>query len=157
MSTSHPPMANVSGRRLTVADRTDATAILSLAQAFHREDGHPLNDQGERALVQLLTDQSYGLVFKIEGSSGLIGYAVLCFGYSVELGGRDVFLDDFYIIPSERGQGLGRSVMDALIRFAREVGCSALHLEVVAGNRAESFYRRLGFRDRGSAFLTLRL
>jgi GNAT superfamily N-acetyltransferase len=62
-------------------------------------------------LEHLLSDQSYGLVFKVESSSGLIGYAVLCFGYSVELGGRDVFLDDFYIIPSERGQGLGHTVM----------------------------------------------
>ncbi len=87
----------------------------------------------------------------------MIGYAVLCFGYSVELGGRDVFLDDFYIAPSERGYGLGHCVMEALIGFAREAGCAAVHLEVVAGNRAEGFYRRLGFRDRGSAFLTLRL
>ena len=157
MSTSHPPVLDAFGHRLTIADRADAPAILSLARAFHAEDGHPLSDQGERALGHLLDDQTYGLVFKIEGSSGLIGYAVLCFGYSVELGGRDVFLDDFYIIPSERGQGLGHFVMDALIGFAREVGCAALHLEVVAGNRAEDFYRRLGFRDRGSAFLTLRL
>jgi GNAT superfamily N-acetyltransferase len=157
MSTSHPPVLDTFGHRLTIADQADAPAILSLAQAFHAEDGHPLSDQGERALEHLLDDQTHGLVFKIEGSSGLIGYAVLCFGYSVELGGRDVFLDDFYIIPSERGQGLGHFVMDALIGFVREVGCAALHLEVVAGNRTEVFYRRLGFRDRDSAFLTLRL
>jgi GNAT superfamily N-acetyltransferase len=86
----------------------------------------------------------------------VIGYAVLCFGYSVELGGRGVFVDDFYIIASERGQGLAHSAMDVLIGFAREAGCVAMHLEVVAGNRAENFYRRLGFRDRGSALLTLR-
>jgi GNAT superfamily N-acetyltransferase len=157
MSTSHPPVLDASGRRLAIADRADTPAIVSLARAFHAEDGHPLSNRGERALENLLTDQTYGLVFKIEGSSALIGYVVLCFGYSVELGGRDAFLDDFYIIPSERGQGLGHSVMNALIGFARELGCAALHLEVIAGNRAEIFYRRLGFRDRGSAFLTLRL
>jgi GNAT superfamily N-acetyltransferase len=157
MSPSHPPVLDASGRRLTIADRADEAAILSLARAFHAEDGHPLSVQGERALGHLLTDQTHGLVFKIEGTSGLIGYAVLCFGYSVELGGRDVFLDDFYIIPSERGHGVGHSVMDALISFSREIGCTALHLEVVAGNRAEIFYRRLGFRDRDSAFLSLRL
>jgi GNAT superfamily N-acetyltransferase len=157
MSTSPPLTLDASGHRLTVADPADAQAILSLARAFHEADGHPLNSQGERALGQLLADQTYGIVFKIEGSSGVIGYAVLCFGYSVELGGRDVFLDDFYLIPSGRGQGLGHSVMDALIGFAREAGCAAVHLEVVAGNRAEGFYRRLGFRDRDSAFLTLRL
>ncbi len=157
MNTSLPPVLDASGHRLAIADLADTPAILGLARAFHEEDGHPLSGQGERALGHLLADQTYGLVFKIEGSSGVVGYAVLCFGYSVELGGRDVFLDDFYIIPSERGQGLGHSVMDALIGFARKAGCVALHLEVIAGNRAEVFYRRLGFRDRGSAFLTLRL
>jgi GNAT superfamily N-acetyltransferase len=148
---------DASGHRLTIADPADALAILRLARAFHVEDGHPLSDQGERALEHLLADRTHGLVLKIETNSAVIGYAVLCFGYSVELGGREMFLDDFYIIPSERGHGLGRSVMDALAGFARETGCVALHLEVVAGNCAEDFYRRLGFRDRGSVFLTLRL
>jgi GNAT superfamily N-acetyltransferase len=157
MSTSLPLVLDASGHPLALADPADAEAILSLARAFHEADGHLLSSQGERALRQLLADQTHGVVFKIEGASGVIGYAVLCFGYSVELGGRDVFLDDFYIVPSERGQGLGHFVMDALIGFAREAGCAAVHLEVMAGNRAEDFYRRLGFRDRGSAFLTLRL
>ena len=145
MRTSLPLVSNASSHRLTVAHPTDETAILSLAQALHEEDGHPLSSQGERALAHLLADQTHGLVFKLEGSSGLIGYAVLCFGYSIELGGRDVFLDDFYIIPFERGQGLLHSVMDALIGFAREVRCAAMHLEVAAGNCAEDFYRCLGF------------
>jgi len=157
MSTSRLLALDASGHRLAAADPADAQAILSLARAFHEADGHPLNSQDEHALRQLLADQTYGVVFKIEGASGVIGYAVLCFGYSVELGGRDVFLDDFYIVPSERGHGLGHSVMEALIGFARETSCAAVHLEVVAGNRDEGFYRRLGFRDRGSAFLTLRL
>ncbi len=157
MSKSPPLALDASGHHLAVADPADAQAILSLARVFHEADGHPLNSQGEHALRQLLADQTHGVVFKIEGASGVIGYAVLCFGYSVELGGRDVFLDDFYIVPSERGYGLGHSVMEALIGFAREARCAAVHLEVVAGNRAEGFYRRLGFRDRGSAFLTLRL
>jgi hypothetical protein len=54
MSTSHPPVLDASGRRLTIADRADEAAILSLARAFHAEDGHPLSDQGERALGHLL-------------------------------------------------------------------------------------------------------
>jgi GNAT superfamily N-acetyltransferase len=107
--------------------------ILSLARAFHGEDGHPLSSQGERAPKYLLAGQVHGIVFKLEGSSGVTGYAVLCFGYSVELGGRDVFLDDFYIIPSERGQGLAHSAMDVLIGFAREAGCVAMHLEWLPG------------------------
>ncbi len=96
-------------------------------------------------------------MLKIENDHDLIGYAALCWSYSIELGGRDVFLDDFYIVPQKRGRGLGRSAMHALISIAREAGCAAFHLEVMAGNRAEAFYRSLGFKDRDSAFLTHRL
>jgi hypothetical protein len=85
MSTSRLLALDASGHRLAAADPADAQAILSLARAFHEADGHPLNSQGEHALGQLLADQTYGVVFKIEGASGVIGYAVLCFGYSVEL------------------------------------------------------------------------
>ena len=68
-----------------------------------------------------------------------------------------MFLDDFYIVPQKRGRGLWRSAMHALIHVALEAGCAAFHLEVMAGNRAEAFYRNLGFIDRDIACLTLRL
>jgi hypothetical protein len=86
MSTTPALLLDAPGHRLAIADRADAPAILSLARTFHAEDGHPLSDQGERALGHLLDGQADGIVCKIEGSPGLIGYAVLCFGYSVELG-----------------------------------------------------------------------
>jgi GNAT superfamily N-acetyltransferase len=157
MTASLPCMLDAPGCHLGIAEPADGPTIIALAHALHREDGHPLSEQGERALLHLLADRTHGLVLKIEASREPIGYAVLCFGYSVELGGRDMFLDDLYIVPSKRGQGLGRSVIAALTGLARGAGCVALHLEVVAGNRAEALYRRLGFEDRGSAFLTMRL
>ncbi len=73
MNPSRPPVSVASGHHLAIADLADAPAIVSLARAFHEEDGHPLSGQGERALGHLLADQTYGLVFKIEGSFGVVG------------------------------------------------------------------------------------
>lgn len=139
---------------LVLATTADSGRVTDLARCFHAEDGHPLTEAGLRALLELLRKPEPGLVLMIADGGLPVGYAVLCFGYSIEWGGRDAFLDDFYIVPEERGRGLGAVVIESLAQVARAHKCSALHLEVVSGNRAQGLYRRAGFRDRGSAFLT---
>lgn len=139
---------------LVLATSADAERITDFARSFHAEDGHPLGDAGLHALLELLREPEPGLVLMIDRGGLPVGYVVLCFGYSIEWGGRDCFLDDFYIAPEERGRGLGAMIIESLAEVARAHGCSALHLEVVAGNRVEALYRRAGFSDRGSAFLT---
>jgi GNAT superfamily N-acetyltransferase len=139
---------------LVLAGPSDEATILPLARAFHAEDGHPLRERGEQALRRLLADSALGLVFKVARPDRVVGYAALCFGYAIEWGGRDAFVDDLYLEPGARGRGLGRRVVQELVVVARDAGCVALHLEVMRGNRADGLYRRLGFQDRGSTFLT---
>jgi ribosomal protein S18 acetylase RimI-like enzyme len=143
--------------QLVLAGPGDDAVLLALARAFHAEDNHPLTEAGEEAFRQLLADSSLGLAFKIVRTDRVVGYAALCFGFSIEWGGRDAFLDDLYIHPPQRGRNLGQQTIVQLIAAAHQAGCAALHLEVTADNRAQRLYRRLGFADRGSTFLTRRL
>ena len=142
------------GVRIRRALDLDADIVTKLARAFHAEDGHPLSDVGVRALVLMLevgfTD---GLVLLLEVDGTVCGYGVLSFGYGIEHGGRETFLEDIYIDPKSRGAGFGALLIDELEKRAREAGCKAIHLEVMPGNRAEHWYRRLGWSDRGSQLL----
>lgn len=140
--------------RLLLAGPSDETTLLGLARAFYTEDGDALSRPSEQAVSRLLRDRSLGLAFKIVRQDRVVGYAVLCFGFSIEWGGRDAFVDDLYVEPGERGRGLGKHTIEHLVAAARRAGCAALHLEVKSGNRAQGLYRRLGFADRGSTFLT---
>lgn len=136
----------------------EADAIVALAHAFHREDGHPLSAAGAAALVAMLDlPRSFGRVVvpRIEGT--VVGYGALCFGYSVEYEGREAFIDDIYIVPAHRGQGLGKRLLARLQQEARDAGCRAIHMEVMAGNPAEHWYRAEGWTDRGSLLLTKRM
>jgi GNAT superfamily N-acetyltransferase len=133
---------------LAPAEPADEAVILALARAFHAQDGHPLSDRGEHAIAQILGDSALGLVFKIMRADRAIGYAALCFGFSIEWG-RDAFLDDLYVVPAERGRGLGRLAIRQLIAAARDAGCGAVHLEVMQENPAGELYRAFGFADRG--------
>ena len=86
------------------------------------------------------------------------GYMVVTFGYSMEYGGRDAFIDDLFIRPAYRHAGLG----SALVRHARELcaarGVRALHLEVARDNGvAQRVYHRAGFVSTDRQLLTLGL
>jgi GNAT superfamily N-acetyltransferase len=134
-----------------LAKQEDLDGLLRCARAFHAEDGHPLPQAGQAALAALLdTNSPYGRVLVLEAEGGIAGYAVLCFGYSVEFGGRDAFVDDLYVAPGLRAKGHGRRMMDSLAKLARDDGCHALHLEVFTGNPMGDWYKSLGFALRGN-------
>ncbi len=132
--------------------------LLDLAEDFHAEDGHVLTSEGRRALCEIVAGEpaARAWVFVLEG--GVVGYGVVTLGFSVEHGGRDGFLDDFYLVPEARDRGLGRQALDFLEEEARKLGIRVLHLEVEAGNeRAVGLYRRSGFHENGRRLMSKRL
>jgi ribosomal protein S18 acetylase RimI-like enzyme len=55
-------------------------------------------------------------------------------------------VDSFYVSPENRGQGVGRRLMDAAYEAMREAGASTVALEMVADNEiARRFYEQEGF------------
>jgi ribosomal protein S18 acetylase RimI-like enzyme len=55
-----------------------------------------------------------------------------------------------YVAPEVAGQGVGRALLDALVRHARANGLESLVLTVTAGNeRAQRLYASAGFRSFG--------
>jgi ribosomal protein S18 acetylase RimI-like enzyme len=136
----------------------DLEALTRLAEDFHAEDGHVLEEGGRRALAAIAAGEPLARAWLFALQDRAVGYGVLTVGYSVEYGGRDGFIDDLYLAPEARGRGLGRRAMEFLEAEARELGVQALHLEVGAENaRALALYGRSGFRDNGRRLMTKRL
>ena len=143
---------------MALVGSADHLALLALARAFHAEDGHRLDAGGEAAIAALAAGTPHAKAWLIRERDRTVGYVVLALGFSVEHGGCDSFLDDFYIEPGHRGRGLGSAVLTALEREARALSVKAIHLEVMPGNdRAEALYRRFGFAPSGRALLSKRL
>ncbi|MGM1062138.1 GNAT family N-acetyltransferase [Saccharothrix sp. Mg75] len=134
------------------ADPTDLPALLPLVREFYEVDEHAY-DEGvvTAALGPLLRDDAHGQVWLFD-----TGYAVLTWGYSLESGGRDALLDEFYV--RNRGDGVGGAVIAELVERARGAGARKVFLETEDRNEAaRRFYRRHGFADEASTWLSREL
>lgn len=58
-------------------------------------------------------------------------------------------LQKLFVATARRGRGIGRSLMSALHDAARQRGRSLILLNTRQGAPAESFYKRLGYREAG--------
>jgi GNAT superfamily N-acetyltransferase len=116
-----------------LAAESDTAALLKFMAAYYAFDGHGFDEQKARvALTTLLRDPDLGCVWLIRDGEVPVGYVVICFSYSLEWLGRDAFVDEFYLLPEYRGRGW-----------------------VVRQNAAAlQVYRKLGFKDRESTFLS---
>ena len=132
------------------ADESDVDTLLALMRDYYAFDHHPFDpDKARLALIGLLKNASLGRIWLICAGKRAVGYIVLTFGYSLELLGRDAFIDEFFLLESHRGKGWGRKTMEFVEQAAGAHGVHAIHLEVTRHNRrAQAFYPRLGFKDR---------
>lgn len=94
----------------------------------------------------LLLQPERGAVLLARAGETAVGLAVLAHTWTVEHGGLVTWLDELYVIPAWRGQGIGGRLLDAAIELARTEGCIAIELEVEASHaRATALYERAGF------------
>ena len=143
-------------RAFRPARAADTAPLLDLVDAFYREEGYPFDRRAARAaLVALLRDPGRGWVWVVERRSKLIGYVLVTLAYSLEYGGKTAFVDEIYLLPEERGRGLGSRALALAERAAAASGARAIHLEVERSNSgALTLYRRRGYDDRGRFLLT---
>lgn len=134
---------------LHLAERSDADKLLPLVAAFHAETGITLSEETrEAAILPLLDGTPHGAAYLIGPRRAPVGYLVLSFGWSVEFGGIDGFLDEVYVRPAVRGRGMGGDAISALMASLRQSEIKALHLEVDREGGADALYGRLGFEAR---------
>jgi len=143
------------GPQFRVAEPSDAELLLDFMREYYAFDGHGYDrEKAGVALLGLLKNPHFGRTWIILDGESPVGYAVLCFGYSLEWLGRDAFVDELYLREAYRGRGWGKQIMKFLEDAARELGIRALHLGVVPGNTAVHLYEKVGFLKHDSTFLS---
>ena len=91
---------------------------------------------GGDTLVLLADDRPYAL-------------AVLRVRAAIWSTGQECYLAELYVTPARRGQGLGRALMEAAVREARERGADTMDIGVDEPDHvARHLYESLGFTNR---------
>jgi GNAT superfamily N-acetyltransferase len=73
------------------------------------------------------------------------GFAVYFHNYSTWWGRRGIYLEDLFVRPDMRGQGIGKALLRELAKVARDRQCARLEWSVLDWNQpAIDFYRSLG-------------
>ncbi len=75
---------------------------------------------------------SYGLV--AESAGDVLGIAHYSFQNSTWARKNYCYLEDLYVSPSARGKGLGRGLIDVVLKIAREEGSSRIYWNTDATN-----------------------
>ncbi len=138
------------------AQPNDIDTLLVMMERFYAIDGYPFNAERTRAsLTEFIADKDLGTIWMISADSQTIGYAILAVVYSFEFGGKNAFIDEFYLEPEYRGKGIGRSVLEEIVDEAKRSGIHALHLETERHNeRALRLYRSIRFTDHHRMLMT---
>ena len=134
----------------------DVSAIFEMVRAFYAEERYAFAlDEARASLVRLLGEPALGRVYVLQDEGVTAGYAILTFGYSLEYGGRDAFLDELFVRPESRGRGLGGAALAVLEDVCRTHGVRSLHLEVERSKtRTQALYERAGFKSNDRTLLT---
>jgi GNAT superfamily N-acetyltransferase len=144
----------MTGARL--ANREDVSILVALMTEFYAEAGLPLPvGPATRAFTRLFDDPSLGESWLVEENDAAVGYLVVTFGFSMEFGGTRAFIDDFFVLPSSRGRGLGAAALKTVRKEYSERGVRALLVETGPDDHpARSLYAREGFEVTGRVLLS---
>jgi GNAT superfamily N-acetyltransferase len=123
----------------------DAAEVGKLLHEFNTEFGTPTPGArvlGDR-LIRLLSE---GSVFAILAGEPAIAVALFTVRPNVWYAGKVGLLDELYVVPEFRNQGIGSAVIDLLHKHARASGIDAVEINVDEGDiDAQRFYERHGY------------
>ncbi|MGN6258844.1 MAG: GNAT family N-acetyltransferase [Solirubrobacterales bacterium] len=130
------------------AEARDAAEIARLLHAFNLEYSEPTPGVEEltKTIGRLLGD---GEITVLLAGGEPDGLALLRFRPGIWSAGLEAHLQELYVMPSLRGRGTGRALLEAAIELARERGADGIDLNTgETDTAARGLYESMGFTNR---------
>lgn len=129
----------------------DVPALLALVRRYWEYEGIDGFDalRIELTLQRLLATPALGAAWVAAAGGTLAGYLIAVYVLSIEHQGLMAEIDEFFVLPQARAQGIGAQLLAAAERALAARGCVRLQLQLAVGNAAaRSFYARRGYAPR---------
>ncbi len=129
------------------ATRADTGTILRFVRELAAFEREPDAVEATEATLgeALFGDAPAAEAVIADGADGPVGFAVFFHNFSTWTGKRGVYLEDLYVTPEARGQGVGGALLAHLAGVAIDRGCARFEWSVLDWNAdAIAVYRKLG-------------
>lgn len=138
---------NTKNIQIRSAIATDSLEIFQLIQALAQYENLDVTGSVTNLEMDLFGDcpQAEVLVAEDLALKRLAGFALFFGNYSTFLTRPGLHLEDLFVLPQYRGQGIGKSLIAAVAQVAIARNCGRLEWSVLDWNDlAVSFYQNLG-------------
>lgn len=130
------------------SELSDLPDIVRMIRALHVHVGSP--DLPKVSVEVLKADGPFGRknfdILVAEKDGTLIGMCLYTSSFSGWRGRSGIFVEDLFVEPHMRGEGLGRQLMLKALEREAKRGAAFIKLEVTVTNTsAVEFYRKCGF------------
>jgi len=126
----------------------DAPLVYTLIRelAEFEKLSHEVGATEDNLRETLLGEHSNACAVIAEVDKKPVGFAVYFFNYSTFLGRPGLYIEDLYVNPARRGEGIGKALFSHCAQVALEKKCGRLEFAVLHWNPARQFYERMGAR-----------
>lgn len=141
LSTSRPDI------ELRFAAEDDIGLILGFIESLadYEKLAHEVTADEDTLRRSLFGERKYAEVVIAEFRGRPAGFALFFHNFSTFLGKPGLYLEDLFVVPDLRGNGVGRELLACLARIAVERGCGRMEWSVLDWNEpAIGLYEKLG-------------
>jgi GNAT superfamily N-acetyltransferase len=118
---------------------------LILALAEYEKLTHAVTGDAATLWEHLFGSQTYAEALLAEWDGKAVGFALYFHNYSTFLTQPGIYLEDLFVLPDYRSQGIGKRLIRQIARIAVNRNCGRLEWTVLDWNEsAIGFYQHLG-------------
>jgi GNAT superfamily N-acetyltransferase len=125
----------------------DVPVIFELIQALaeYEQLTHLVTGSARDLENHLFGEKPYAEALVAEAGDRVMGFALYFWNYSTFLAKPGIYLEDLFVLPEYRRQGIGKALLTRLAQVAIARGAGRLEWSVLDWNQpAIDFYERLG-------------
>lgn len=129
------------------AEPADVPVLFSLIQALaeYEKLSHAVSGNADALKEHLFSSRPYAEAILAEYAGQAVGFALFFHNFSTFLTQPGIYLEDLFVLPEYRRQGIGKALLTNLANQAVSRGCRRLEWSVLDWNEpAIAFYRRMG-------------
>ncbi len=132
---------------LRTATPQDVPLLFKLIQALaeYEKLSHAVVGNAVDLEAHLFGSRPYVEAILAEQAGQGVGFALFFYNYSTFLTKPGIYLEDLFVLPEYRGQGIGKALLIHLAQLAVSRGCGRMEWSVLDWNEPTiAFYQHLG-------------